>query len=321
MRSACRLALVVLLLHAGAAKLAAEPLRLVLDSAYAPHHVPILTALVHGHFARAGIEPVIEPGLGVNMVAVLVGQRAFDIGHLSTPAAAIAISRGSPIRMVAIYQPRTALGLVGLKGQVRLDRPKSVEGLRLGLTPGTADSLALNLFRRANGIGVSAVTVIPTGRDAKLTDLIAGRLDVVIGDTILLRAGLLAAGQEPEVLEVADYDVPLQGYGFVASQALLGENSELARRALGALRAGFADAAADPAGACRDTRTRFALAESDEICTQAVTIFLASLAPPTAGWGQQSAEAWQRMIEAMRAVGEIRGTKPPSFYYTNAVIP
>jgi len=321
MRSARRLALAVLLLHAATASLAAEPLRLVLESAYAPHHVPILMALVQGHFARAGIEPLIEAGLGTNMVAVLVGQRAFDLGHINAPAAAVAISRGAPIRMVAIYQPRTAFGLVGLKGRVQLDRPASVEGKRLGLTPGTADTMALSLFRRANGIGTSAITVIPTDRGAKLADLAAGRLDIVIGDATFLRAGLLAIAQEPEVLELADFGVNLQGFGFVASQALLGENSDLARRALGALRAGFTAAAADPAGACRDTRARFNLADSDEICIQALTIFLASLAPPSAGWGQQSVDAWQRMIEAMRAVGEIQGTRPTSFYYTNAVIP
>ena len=40
-----------------------------------------------------------------------------------------------------------------------------------------------------------------------------------------------------------------------------------------------------------------------------------------AGWGRQSGEAWQRMIEAMRSVGEIQGTRPPSFYFTNSVAP
>ena len=320
-RARCLVALFLLMLTS-AAPLAAEPLRLVLEGAYAPHHVPILTALERGHFGRAGIELLMEPGLGPNMVAVLVGQRAFDLGHIAAPAAAAAISRGAPIRMVAIYQPRTALAIIGVKGRVLLDRAKSVEGLRLGLTPGTADTMAFTLFRRAQSISTSAVTVIPVVRGAKLTDLVAGRLDIILGDGAMLRAELLAQSETPEVLELADFGVSLQGFGFVASQALLDSNAELARRALGAIRAGFIDAAADPLVACRATRTRYALADSDEACAAALAIFLAQVTPPAApGWGRQSGEAWQRMIEAMRWVGEIQGTRPPSFYYTNAVTP
>ena len=119
-----RLLVASVLLLASAAPVAAEPLRLVLEGAYAPHHVPILTALERGHFDRAGIELVMEPGLGPNMVAVLVGQRAFDLGHISAPVAAAAVARGAPIRMVAIYQPRTALAIIGLKGRVQLDTAK-----------------------------------------------------------------------------------------------------------------------------------------------------------------------------------------------------
>ncbi len=326
-RARCLAALFVLMLTgalmmAGAGRLAADPLRLVLDGAFAPHHVPILTALEAGHFRRAGIEAVIEPGLGPNMVAVLVGQRAFDIGHLTASTAASAVSRGTPIRMVAIYQPRTALAIVGLKGRVLLEGAKSVEKLRLGITPGTADSMAFTLFRRAQSIVPSAVTVIPVDRGAKLEELLAGRLDLVLGDAAILRAGVLAQGETPEVLELADFGVPLQGFGFVANQALLGNDSGLVRRALAAIRAGFADAAADPLAACRAARARHALVESDEACEAALVIFLGHVTPASAaGWGRQSGEAWQRMIEAMRASGEIHGTRPPSFYFTNSVAP
>ena len=315
------LALALALLLANSARPAAEPLRLVVDSAFAAHHVPILLARVHDHFASAGIEALIEPGLGTNMVAVLVGQRAFDIGHITAPAAAAAIAIGAPIRMVAIYQPRSPLGFVGLKDRVQLEGPKSIEGLRLGITPGGADTLALALFRRGNAIGANAITVIPTDRASKPEALIAGRLDLVIGDSLFLRASLLAAGQQPVVLSIVDFGAPLQGFGFIANQSALNERPDLIRRALGAIRAGFADAAADPAAACLATRARFEIPGTDADCARTLTIFLTSLAKPEPGWGRQSPEAWSRMIQAMRAVGEIQGTRPPSFYYTNAVIP
>lgn len=295
---------------------------MVVEGAFVPHHVPLLLAATQGHFDRAGIQATVEPGLGANMVAVLVGQRAFDLGHLPANAAAAAIARGMRIRMVALYQPRSTLALVGIKGRVRLDGASSVEGLRVGITPGSQDAMALGMFRRAQSIGISALTITPIGRSNRLSELVEGRVDVVVGDGAALRARLLARGQEPEVLELAQYGVPLLGLGFVASQALLTSNPDLARRALAAIRAGFAEAAADPPAACRATRAGYGLADSDAACTAALTIFLAHVTPPASpDWGRQSDEAWQRMIEAMRAAGELQGTRPSSFYFTNAVVP
>lgn len=315
-----RLVLAGLLLAATPA--AAEPLRLVLDTAYAPHHAPILAAVARGHFARARIEPTVEVGLGANMVAVLVGQRAFDLGFVPTAAAAGAISRGTPVRVVAVVQPRTPLAFIGLADKVRFDGARSIEGLRVGLTPGTVDSMALALFRRARNMGISALTVVPTDRAAKLPELIAGRLDVVIGDGLAMQAALRAQGQEPATLTLAERGLPLMGFGFVAPQSVITDNPDLLRRALGAIRAGFADAAADPDALCAELSLRYRMSERAEDCAAALRLYLPSTMPPDAGkWGQQSPEAWQRMIEAMRAAGEIQGTRPPSFYYTNTVLP
>jgi NitT/TauT family transport system substrate-binding protein len=322
MRRARSLALAALMLLAGAAPLAAQPVRLLVDTAYAPHHVPILTAVLRGHFQREGIDLLIEPGLGANMVTVLVGQRAFDIGHVTAPAAAAAIANGTPIRMVAVYQPRTTLAMVGLQGRVRLAAPKAVEGLRLGITPGTIDTTALTLFRRAHGIGISALTIVPTERGAKLVDLVAGRLDVVIGDGVTMRAALREQGLEPEMLDLAEQGVPLMGFGFVASQPFLEANPALVKRALSALRAGFVDAAADPAGSCAAARPRFRMPGTDEACTAALGTFLGTVTAADApGWGRQTVEAWRATIEALRTAGELQGTRPTSFYFTNNVLP
>ena len=322
MRRARRLALAALMLLASAVPGGAEPLRLLVDTAYQPHHVPILTAVLRGHFQREGLELLVEPGLGANQVAVLVGQRAFDLGHVTAPAAAAAIANGTPIRMVAIYQPRTTLALVGLQGRVRLTGPRAVEGLRLGITPGTIDTPALALFRRANGIGIGAMTVVPTDRGAKLADLVGGRLDVAIGDGLAMRAALREQGLEPELLDLAELGVPLMGFGFVASQAFLSAHPGAVKRALSAVRAGFADAAADPAGACEAARPRFRRAATQEGCAAALGNFLATVMPPGApGWGRQPVEGWQAMIEALRTAGELQGTRPTSFYFTNSVLP
>jgi len=292
------------------------------SGAWAPHHAPFFLATARGYFAEAGIEALVEPSLGGNTVAVMVGQRAFDLGQVPASTAAAAISRGAPIRVVAVYQPRNALAVVGIAGKVTFDGPKSLIGLRLGVTPGGPDSMALGIFRRANNLGMSALLVMPTEPGAKLPGLASGRLDAVVGNAQVLAAGLRADGQEPQVLMLGQYGVPLMGLGFVTPQSEMTAKADLLRRGLDAIRRGFAAAAQAPNEACAVMRDAIAMTETEEQCVALLAGFLATTMPAgDKGWGRQAPEDWARMIEAMRGAGEIQGTRPPSFYFSNTMLP
>ena len=300
----------------------AEPLRLLLDGTWGPQHAPYFVAIEHGYFARADIEPNLEIGRNSATLAVMVGQRAFDLGETTASAAASAIGRGVPIRVIAVYQPRISTAIVGIQGRVRLLVPRSVEGLRIGMTPGSTDSLAMTIFRRSNNIAASTITSFPLEAAAKVPALLAARVDVVVGDAQLLGAALIASQQQPEVLDLADNGVPLMGFGFVANRTFLAENAALTRRALVAIRAGFSDAAADPARACELTLARTPMVETQENCVAKLRSFLARVTPASApDWGRQPPEAWARMIEVLKVAGEIQGTRPASAYYTNEYLP
>jgi NitT/TauT family transport system substrate-binding protein len=299
-----------------------ETLRVLLDGAWAPHHAPFFLATERGYFAQARIDALVEPSLGGNTVTVMVGQRAFDLGQVPASTAAAAISRGAPIRVVAVYQPRSALAVVGIAGKVALDGPKSLVGMRLGVTPGGTDSLGLGIFRRVNNLGLSALLVMPTEPSAKLPALTGGRVDAVVGNAPVLSAGLRAEGLEPLVLMLGEHGVPLMGLGFVAPQGELTAKADLLRRGLEAIRRGFAAAAAAPQEACAVMQRSVTMTETEAQCTALLTAFLTTTMPADAkGWGRQSPEDWVKMIEAMRAAGEIQGTRPSSFYHSNAVLP
>lgn len=112
------------LMLAAAMPAAAQPVRILVDGAWEPRHAPFFLARDRGRFAAAGIEPTIEPGRGAGTVAVMVGQRAFDIGHMPASSAASAMARGVPIRMIAVYEQQAATALVGITGKVRLLIPQ-----------------------------------------------------------------------------------------------------------------------------------------------------------------------------------------------------
>lgn len=322
MRRAGILAGAMLLSALGVAPAGAEPLRVIVDGVWGPQHAPLFLAIERRFFAEAQIEPLVEPGLGGNTVAVMVAQRAFDLGQLPAFTAAAAIGRGAPIRVVAVFQPRTLLAVVGVAARVRLDGPGALAGLRIGVTPGGPDGLAMAIFRRVNSMGTSSLLLMPTDAAAKLPLLIAGKLDAVVADTMTIPAGLRAEGLEPVVLAFADHNVPLMGQGFIAHQAALSANPDLLRRGLGAIRRGFGAAVESPAAACDAMRRRVAMQETPEQCDALLSVYLARTMPASdPAWGRQPSEEWARMIDVMRVAGEIQGTRPVSFYYNNSVLP
>ena len=72
----------------------------------------------------------------------MLSQTGFDIAHLNTTNAAQMISKGGAIKMVGIYQHKTAAAFIGIKGKVKLDGPQSLKGIKIGSTPGGSDGLA-----------------------------------------------------------------------------------------------------------------------------------------------------------------------------------
>ncbi len=300
----------------------AEKVRLLLDWGWLPYHASFFLAQERGYFKDAGIEAEIEQGRGSNTTAILVGQRSFDMGHLNITNATAAVSKGVPLKTVAVYQHRTSASFVGIKGRVKLEGPDSLKGLRIGSTPGGSDGLGLSIFRRSNKIPDSALNVISLDASAKTAALLTNQVDVVSGDSHAYAAIVRGAGFEPEVMELASFGVPLLGFGFAANETFLKEKPNAVRGVLAASKRGFADAVADPKGACTLIRSKVQVAGKLEQCIDYMTgLQKLSQSPTDPAWGRTTDAQWEALLSTLRAVGEIQGTKPPSAYYTNDLLP
>jgi NitT/TauT family transport system substrate-binding protein len=301
---------------------AGEKVRLLLDWGWLPYHAAFFLAQERGYFHDAGVDVEVEQGRGSNTTAILVGQGSFDMGHLNITNAAAAMAKGVPLRVVAVYQHRTAASFVGIKGRVTLQGPDSLKGLKIGSTPGGSDGLSLAIFQRANHIPDGALNVISLDATAKTAALLTGQVDVVSGDSHAYQAIVRGAGHTPEVLELANYGVPLLGFGFAVNETFLHDKPDAVRATLAAVRRGFADMAADPEAACTLIRSRVQIAGKPAQCVDYITGLLRLSTPPTdPSWGRSTAEEWVRLIATMRDAGEIRTDRAPDTYYTNEFPP
>jgi NitT/TauT family transport system substrate-binding protein len=315
-------ALAVALAIANAAS-AQTPVKVLLDWAWLPYHAAFITAQEKGYYKEAGLDVTLEQGRGSASTALLLSQGGFDIAHLNITNATQMIGKGGAIKVVSVYQHKTAAAFIGIKGKVKLDSPQSLKGIKIGSTPGGSDGLSVKVFTAANGMKIADLNIVALDANAKTAALFGGTIDAVSGDSPAFNAYVRATNQEPAVLQLADAGVPLLGFGFAANNAYLAKNPEVVRKFIAASKRGVAEAARDFKAACELMQAKVHLAGTIERCIDYNQGLLALSTPPTdPSWGRQTDEEWKKLVDTLKSAGELPGDdRPLSAYYTNEFVP
>lgn len=301
---------------------AQTPVKLLLDWAWLPYHAAFLVAEEKGYYKEAGLTVTLEQGRGSATTALMLSQGSFDMAHVNVTNAAQMVGKGGAIKTVAVYQHKTAAAFIGIKGKVKLDGPQSLKGIKIGSTPGGSDGLSLRIFAANNGMKVTDLNVVALDANAKTTALFGGTIDAVSGDSPAFNAYVRATNQEPVTLQLADAGVPLLGFGFAANNAWAAKNKEIIPKFLAASKRGFAEAARDYKAACELMQAKVHLAGTIERCIDYNKGLLALSTPPTAAdWGLQTEEEWRKLVDTLKAAGELPADKPLATYYTNEFLP
>ena len=299
-----------------------EKIRVVLDWAYIPYHAPFLMALDRGIYKDAGLDVDIEEGKGSANSAIVVGAGNFDMGHINITNATQAIGKDVPLKVVAVYQHRSSASFVGIKGNVTLTGPDSLKGIKIGSTPGGSDALSLQLFTKLNNIPMDQLDVVSLNGPAKRAALLSKTVDVVSGDSHAYAAIVRGKGEEPVVLQLSDYGVPLLGFGFVANTTFLEEHPDAVKKFLAATKKAFQVAVADPKAACEFIQSKKFVTGSLSQCVDYYTgLIKLSQSPTDPNWGHQSAEEWEKLVDTLKDAGTIKNDKPATAYYTNDYVP
>lgn len=300
----------------------AESLSVVLDWAWRPHHAPFVLAMEKGYYQDAGLDVRIEQGRGSASSAVLVGEQEFDLAHLNVTNAAQAIGKGVPIKVVAVYQHRTASAFIGVEGRVEIEEPEDLKGLKIGSTPGGSDQLGLTIFSKITGIPRQDLNVVSLESNMKTSALLTGQVDVVSGDTYAYFALVRDGGEEPVALAHADLGVPLLGFGFAANEEALEQKPEAIRTFLSVTKRAYAEATQDYEASCQLMMDAVDYIGSMEGCIDYFSNLVElSDAPGADDWGHQTSEEWEKLVGVLKEIGEIESDKPASAYYTTAVQP
>ena len=189
---------------------------------------------------------------GFNKVDLIAGPTAVEqsaaAGH-STVAGSTALgaanaidAEGMPIKIIGAIYAVNAFTILSMDGPNAIRTPQDLEGARIAVTPGTAQSMVEGLAR-ANGVDPSTITFVPAGETSVLT---SGEVDGFHGLSANQGIQLEQAGNDITYLNLADHDMPFAGAAYAVSEESLKDNRDNLKKFLEASIRGWREAIDDP---------------------------------------------------------------------------
>jgi len=273
-----------------------------------------------GYFAREGITVRLGEGAGAQAAlgALLQGQE--DVVLLPGIFALTAISKGMPVKLIALYHPVTPMALIS-KPEKPVRVPKDLEGKSIGTSVGETATSYLDTFCRKNGIDCGKINKIQVQAQARVPLFIQGKLDVVsvyqTNDLPILREN---EAIKFVVLELDKHGLAVPGMALVSSDAIIAKKPEALRKLLKAGGDAIVDARKDPAIAANMMIKNWSGSPSQTVVTAQVkaTIDAIPAAPgKPIGWVEENVIV--DALDLLKSAGEIDTPKAASVYYTNSL--
>lgn len=297
----------------------AEPVKFLLDWTWWPPQIPLIVAQEKGFFTKAGLAIEMRQGSGSGTTCQVVGQGAYDVGHVNLTTAAQSIAKGIPIKSVATISNKGASALAFKEGVIK--DVKDLLGKRIGTTAGGSDAQILPAFFNKNGIDASEVTLVNLPGDAKLGALLTDQIDVVSGDGYYYIALATEHGVKLDQLVFGDYQANTIGYGLIANESFISAQPERIKRFVAACLEGYVytDANMDEAIAIykKISMTEQSDATVHKILKGFIDLIKSGATEGKPFTGVNDASVWGSTLDILSAYGGLTSTKDQSEYWTN----
>lgn len=285
-------------------------------------YAQLYVAEANGHFKNAGLAVRLGEGAGAQpaLGALLQGQE--DVVLLPGVFALSAISRGMPVKLIALYHPVTPMGFISHpENPVRV--PKDLEGKTVPTSVGETATTYLDVLCAKNGVDCGKIKRVQMESGARMPQFIAGRVDVVsVYQTNDLPLIEQQTGKKFPLLDLVQYGVTVPGMALVTTDAVIAKKGDTLRKFLRATAQGIQDARRSPEEAARIMIKSWPAAPSLPVVTAQVKATLDAI--PTVsgrsiGWIDEV--TIRQALELLTAAKEIGpSARPAADYFTNALL-
>jgi ABC-type nitrate/sulfonate/bicarbonate transport system substrate-binding protein len=192
-----------------------EKVQILLDWKFLPTFAGFFIAREIGAFERRGLEVSFAETQGALTSAAKVGDgKQFWIGSSSGIATAIGVSKGLPIKSLAVYYQKTPT-VIFTRSEDHIAHPRDLYGKTLGLVPGSITNDEFRAMVIANKLERDKIKEVRT--DWSAYDLVDKKVDALIDYDEMSPAELIAEGRRITLIRLSDFGVRAYSLNLVVN--------------------------------------------------------------------------------------------------------
>lgn len=252
--------------------------------------------------------------------ALLQGQE--DVVVMPAIFAVSAIQKGMPVKIVALYHPRTPVVLVSQPDKP-VAQPKDLEGKTVAHSVGETGTSYLAVFCAVNGIDCAKVKKVQMDAQSRVPQFLQKQVDAVslyrTSDLPVLEAKV---GTKFTILDLAQNGLAIPGLAAVSSNAAIAKRPDVLRRYLAAVNEGIAVTRKEPKTAAAALMKAWQGSPPQDVVeaqVRATMDAVPSVPGKPVGW--IDAKAISQALDLLKTDEAIGAPKPVETFFTNDLLP
>lgn len=276
-----------------------EKVELLLDWKALPTFAGFYLAKQMGAFERRGLDVTFAETQGAVNSAAMIGEgKPYWIGSSSGMATAIGVSKGQPIKSLAVYYNKTPT-VIFSRSDERIAHPRDLYGKTLGLVPGSITNEEFRALVAANKLDRNRIKEVTADWNAYA--LIEKKVDALIDYDEMLPSELIAEGRRITMIRVSDFGVRAYSLNLIVNTAAWADPAKraIAEKIVEAVQEGYNSVKERPGDAALHFSNMFPRLAPRYVDRATVTVAQQLSGPPT---GIQTRAGWEATIKTLESL-------------------
>jgi ABC-type nitrate/sulfonate/bicarbonate transport system substrate-binding protein len=285
-----------------------KPLDFIIDWQPEPTYLGIYYALDSKEFEKAGYDVTIQTSWGAHQAVAAIAAGKYIIGTASGGATVLARSNGIPIKSLGVLYQDIPTVIYGIASKSMAKMPKDIEGMRIGIYPGSITNDEFNAFIQANNLDTDKITKVSlSGGDIPI--LMSEEIDGVLHYNEMSPVVVDVDNSFPEVngkrtwrLHLKDLGVKSYGLNIITSDKAFSENATELQKLTQAVYNGYTSACNNKEDAVDKFIERFP-DKNKAYIAKGFELVCDQLTNPV---GTQNKIGWQESINLFESLGLLK---------------
>ncbi len=282
---------------------------------------PLYLAQAEGLFKKNSLQVRLGEGAGAPAALGALVQGQEDAVVLPGVFALSAIQKGIPVKLIALYHPKTPVVLISWP-EKPVNKPQDLVGMTVGHSAGETGTTYLDTFLRLNGVDPAKVKRVTMNAQSRVPAFIQHQIDVVsVYQTNDLP--ILNETQKTKfvVMDMVKYGLSIPGLAVVTSDENITKKPDVMRRFLAASAQSVLDAKRDVQAATDALLKNWPNPPVEHVVFEQVKATVEAIPVPDGheiGWIDQKTVT--DALALLQTTGEIDAPKPAEAYFTNSLL-